>query len=499
MNNETTLNSSPLFSIPQFLGNTLRLCFYAVPHDEMLLALPPWIKSSSTPQQRNIVTPADLKLADLPDYTMAAIPGFIFLCVMELIVGLYRGKWTYRINDGLVSFMSGAVMLVFQCLISPTIGVSCYCWIWSNYGFQGLIPLDSWFHYVGLLLAADCGYYWFHRTAHEYHLSWSAHSVHHSGEDYNFATALRQGTMQWATSWPFYLIPAFFFHPALFVMHRGLNTLGQFWIHTTLIGHVGPLEYILNTPSHHRMHHRPPGNCNYAGVLIIWDRMFGTFVGEKKQMNYYGLAKQYKTFDPAFANLEHLRRQIAVVSKRKNSNVCSYVTQFCRKRVNHPFVFQPMNLFKTIHPNPNELWKLPQGKSKRVKLDSVRTNGVLTLYIVLQFFLTLGLSVGVLIVNKHLTTVERVVACSILIASFSCYGRLLDGTDLGIAMETVRCLVLCVLGTMELYQPKNVEMLLVPSWVKMASQIHLGVWVGVAVVAKMSFSNSKVESKSKKQ
>ena len=217
---------SPVSAATSFLGNTLRLCFYAVSHGEMLLALPPWMNTTQQ-QQRSTVTIADLKLANLPDYTMAAIPAFIFLCALELCVGLCRGKWTYRINDGLVSFMSGAVMLIVRCLLSPTIGLSSYCWIWSHYGFQGLIPLDSWVHYVGLLLAADCGYYWFHRSAHEYHFSWAAHSVHHSGEDYNFATALRQGALQFASSWPFYLLPALVFHPALFVMHRALNTLGR--------------------------------------------------------------------------------------------------------------------------------------------------------------------------------------------------------------------------------------------------------------------------------
>ena len=122
--------------------------------------------------------------------------------------------------------MLGAVMMLLQCIIGPTVGLSTYCWIWSNYGLQGLVPLNSWSHYVFLLLAADCAYYWFHRTAHEYHLSWSAHSVHHSGEDYNLATALRQGAAQMLTSWPFYLLLGLLSHPALFVMHRGLNTLG---------------------------------------------------------------------------------------------------------------------------------------------------------------------------------------------------------------------------------------------------------------------------------
>ena len=93
--------------------------------------------------------------------------------------------------------------------------------------------------------------------------------------------------------------------------HSGLNTLGQFWIHTTAIGDCGILEYVLNTPSHHRMHHRPPGNCNYAAILIIWDRMFETFVSEREQQRYYGLAKSHESFDPVWANVEHFRRMAA--------------------------------------------------------------------------------------------------------------------------------------------------------------------------------------------
>jgi sterol desaturase/sphingolipid hydroxylase (fatty acid hydroxylase superfamily) len=498
--NQTTSPVDALSLAGAFIGNTLRLSFYAITHDEMLLALPTaWITNTNN-ETRTLVTTDMLKLADLPNYTLAAIPGFVIMCCVEYLVGLCRGKQIYRINDGLMSFMLGAVMMVFKCLVSPTIGISLYCYIWSHYGFQQLIPLHSMFHYVGLLLAGDCGYYWFHRTAHQYHLSWSAHQVHHSGEDYNLATALRQGAVQWATSWPFYLMLAFFFHPALFVLHSALNTLGQFWIHTTVIGHVGVLEYILNTPSHHRMHHRPPGNCNYAGVLIVWDRMFGTFVAEKKQMNYYGLAKQYNTFDPAWANVEHIKRQLSVVSKRKNTHICSYATQFCRKRVHHPLVFQPMNLFNTIHPNPSVLWTLPQGEPKRKKLHSVRTNACLTVYIVLQFIFTLGLSIGTLMAAKHFTTAERVVVCATLIASFSSYGRLLDGTYVGLTMETVRCVCLGIVGTMHLFQPQKLSTL--PDWVPLASQIHCGVWLSVLLIVTYSWNNgttAEIQNKQKKQ
>ena len=107
----------------------------------------------------------------------------------------------------------------------------------------------------------DLGYYWFHRTLHEWHLLWSAHAVHHSGEDYNIGTGLRQGVLQPLFSWPFYLPCAFLgIHPHTFAAHAQLNTLYMLYIHTDVINRLPwPLEYVLNTPMAHRMHHRPPG------------------------------------------------------------------------------------------------------------------------------------------------------------------------------------------------------------------------------------------------
>ena len=92
-----------------------------------------------------------------------------------------------------------------------------------------------------------------------------------------------------------------------------LNTLYMFWIHTDLVGRLPwPLEDMLNTPSHHRLHHRPPGNCNYAGVLIVWDKLFGTFVAETSRRAVYGLAKQPNTFDPLALNTNHLHRMVGI-------------------------------------------------------------------------------------------------------------------------------------------------------------------------------------------
>ena len=157
-------------------------------------------------------------------------------------------------------------------------------------------------------LGVDFFYYWFHRASHEINAGWAAHIVHHQSEDMNLAVALRQSVFQGAMSWVFYLPLALFgFPPAMFLTVSAVNTLYQFWIHTRLIGKLGPLEWVLNTPSHHRVHHgRNPKyiDRNHAGSLIIWDRMFGTFQEEEEEP-VYGITKPLASSNPVWANLHY--------------------------------------------------------------------------------------------------------------------------------------------------------------------------------------------------
>lgn len=138
---------------------------------------------------------------------------------------------------------------------------------------------------------------------------WAAHVVHHSSEQYNQTTALRQSVLQGYFSWVFYLPFAPFIPPQMFLVHKHFNLLYQYWIHTELVGKLGPLEYILNTPSHHRVHHGSNLYCidkNYGGTLIIWDRLFGTFQEEVLGTVVYGITHPINTFDPIVIQTHHL-------------------------------------------------------------------------------------------------------------------------------------------------------------------------------------------------
>lgn len=278
--------------------------------------------------------------ADVPDYVSRAVPYFLLLIALEFTYGKYRNYKLYTLKDAVMSISLGIVQQLIgvwmkEALIFP------YHFVYRAFGplreavlQSGYWPNLSGQHYDVLLfivgfLGCDLGYYFLHRTAHEWQLMWSAHSVHHSGERYNLATALRQGSFQATYSWFFYIPLAAMGLPVThFIRHNRLNTIYQFWIHTEVIGRCPWfVELVMNTASHHRPHHRPPGNCNYAGVLIVWDRLFCTFQSEydlpktnivktadgtEVETTYrgviYGLARPLDNYDPVYANVCHLLR-----------------------------------------------------------------------------------------------------------------------------------------------------------------------------------------------
>jgi sterol desaturase/sphingolipid hydroxylase (fatty acid hydroxylase superfamily) len=156
--------------------------------------------------------------------------------------------------------------------------------------------------YVALLFAEDCCYYWSHRTNHEVRLFWAGHVNHHSSQHYHLATALRQSWTQPYLMWIFWLpLPLLGFSPEMILMQQAISLIYQFFIHTQLVGKLGPLEWIMNTPSHHRVHHAVNVRYldkNHAGIFIIWDRLFGTFQAERDEdVPVYGITKNLESFN----------------------------------------------------------------------------------------------------------------------------------------------------------------------------------------------------------
>jgi alkylglycerol monooxygenase len=155
----------------------------------------------------------------------------------------------------------------------------------------------------------DCGYYWFHRASHEVGVLWAVHQVHHSSQEFNLTTAFRQPLLQGLfqlTHW-FYLPAALIIPPSQFLVHSQFVFLFQFWIHSELVGDLGPLGLLLNTSTYHQVHHGANRYCldkNYGGFLSIWDRIFGTFQDLRTDQEIvYGLIDQPKFFDVIYHQL----------------------------------------------------------------------------------------------------------------------------------------------------------------------------------------------------
>ena len=239
-----------------------------------------------------------------------ATPVFLALIVVELAVGLRRGRNTYRLNDALNSIGLG-IMSQLTGLFGAVFIVAVYS---AAYNWAALWqwPLDSAWTWLGALLLYDLCYYWRHRLGHTVALFWAAHVVHHQSEDYNLSTALRQTSSDWLVGWLPYLPMAVLGVPPLVFGVAGLvDLLYQYWVHTQQIGKLGWFDRWFCAPSNHRVHHAVNERYldkNYGGILIVWDRLFGTFVQENDQEPcVYGTRLPLASFNPLWANLQIYR------------------------------------------------------------------------------------------------------------------------------------------------------------------------------------------------
>ncbi|MBB2147810.1 sterol desaturase family protein [Pedobacter gandavensis] len=239
------------------------------------------------------------------DYIALSVPVFFILIGIELAWSFYKKLDYYRFNDSISNLSQGIGQQLTGIFMKTAVFFG-YLYIFEHWRLFDL-PKNIWV-WLLLFLGVDFFYYWFHRMSHQVNALWAAHIVHHQSEEYNLTVALRQSWFQGWFSWIFYLPLAFLgFDPLMFLTLSAFNTLYQFWIHTRVIKSMGPLEYILNTPSHHRVHHGSNPKYidkNHAGTLIIWDRLFGTFQKEEEEV-YYGITTPLASWNPLWANVHY--------------------------------------------------------------------------------------------------------------------------------------------------------------------------------------------------
>ena len=237
-----------------------------------------------------------------------AIPVFMVSIVLEAWIAHRRGIKVYDIPDALTSLHLGVVSQVTGLLIKLA-GVSLYVLIYENYRLAEL-PADSLWIFVVALVVYDFCYYWNHRLGHEVNILWASHVVHHSSEYFNLSTALRQTSTGHFFGWIFYVPMALAgFPPVVFVTVAVIDLLYQYWVHTELIGRLGWVDRVLVTPSNHRVHHGQNVYCidkNYGGILIVWDRLFGSFAEERDDEKIvYGIRTPLQSFNPVWGNLHY--------------------------------------------------------------------------------------------------------------------------------------------------------------------------------------------------
>ncbi|TAE16524.1 MAG: sterol desaturase family protein [Bacteroidetes bacterium] len=250
-------------------------------------------------------------MPEFPNILLPAIPAFILLIALEVLYAYKTQRELYQITDAATSIALGIGNLLTGFVTKAVIA-----WVFFGLYQHRLftLPYTAWWVIVIGIFADDFSYYWFHRLSHSIRWFWASHVVHHSSEKYNLAAALRQTWTGNATGcflfWTW--MPLVGFHPAVVMLLQSVSLLYQFWIHTESIQKMPRwFEAIMNTPSHHRVHHGTDLEYldkNHAGIFIIWDKLFGTFQ-EEKQTPTYGLTKNVNTFHPvkvAFHEWIHL-------------------------------------------------------------------------------------------------------------------------------------------------------------------------------------------------
>lgn len=362
-------------------------------------------------------------------YIAGAVPFFVLLIGIEFGLSVRAHKKYYRFADAINSLSCG----IFQQALAVFLGfwlVTAYAHIYQTYhAFE--ISLSSVPAWILCFLLVDLAYYLFHWASHRVNFIWATHVVHHQSEEYNLSTALRQSAFQGMIStvfnWPLALIG---FPPVMAVTAITFITLYQFWIHTRLIKKMGWFETVFNTPSHHRVHHGiDPQNIdkNYAGLFIVWDKLFGTFLPEGPIEPNYGTVQPLASWNPLWANLD------GWVKIAKLSRSCTRLQD---------------KLYAWIAP-PEWLPKeqggaviIPEVDAKKRKLYHAQEPKKVQIYVGIQFFPVLIAAVILLLIQNTAPLILLVSLTAWITLSLTAWGGLFENKSWSKPLEAVRLIAL---------------------------------------------------------
>ncbi|HWU76710.1 MAG TPA: sterol desaturase family protein [Rhodanobacter sp.] len=354
-----------------------------------------------------------------------ATPFFFLLIAIEFGVARLRGKPAYRSNDTINSIGLGVMSQVAGVFLKLlTLGI--YAWCVQHLALFALPAGSLWVWISGLLLY-DFLYYWLHRMGHEVNILWAAHVVHHQSEAYNLSTALRQTSTGGLLGWVFYLPMALLGYPLqVFVVIALIDLLYQFWVHTEQIGKLGWFDRVFCSPSNHRAHHATNDRYldhNYGGILILWDRLFGTFVEEDDvDRPVYGTRSPLRSWNPLWANVEVYWA----------AAVDAWHARRWRDKLQiwfRPPGWRPADV-AARHPKP----EYDIGR----EIYNPSMSRALTFYCLIQFGLLLAMATHFLGLTAHATLATLVAYALYMTLSLCLLGALMEGRRLALWLETAR-------------------------------------------------------------
>jgi len=352
-----------------------------------------------------------------------AIPVFLLTILLEAWWAHRRGLKVYDIPDAVTSLHHGFLSQLTGAF-TKVASLGIYIAVYETYRLTEWSMGNVWLWVLALILYDLC-YYWAHRMGHEVNLLWASHVVHHSSEYYNLSTALRQTSTGSLLGWAFYLPLAVLGVPWQMMVTVGLiDLLYQYWVHTELIGRMGVLDRILVTPSNHRVHHGQNDYCidkNYGGILILWDRLFGTFEDERDgEKIVYGIRKPLKSYSPIWGNLHYYadlwRESVAAKGWRAKLGVW----------VAPPggWTDEPIEHFE------------PSGCQRYTR----QTPSAMRWYVALQYALLVPLVVHFLGIVKDIPTADALVYAAIVAVTAVALGALLECLSWARWLELLRLL-----------------------------------------------------------
>ena len=252
---------------------------------------------------------------------LIAMPVFLLLVLFEKWYGWRKGMDTVR-NMDMVSSLSSGVTNATKDVLGLSFAIISYPWLVDQLAITQV--KGTFLTYLIAFIALDFAGYWVHRISHEYNLFWNNHIIHHSSEEFNLACALRQSISSILKIFAVFLLPAALLGVPgqVIAVIAPLHLFAQFWYHTRHINKMGFLEKIIVTPSHHRVHHAINPiylDKNYSQILIIWDKLFGTFQEELPDVTpVYGITRPVRTWNPIKINFQHLWLLIQDAWRTKN-------------------------------------------------------------------------------------------------------------------------------------------------------------------------------------